>query len=184
MGSLNITGAGLLDFVFQQLYAGLSAEEADRVRAVLAPQYAALAQFLQGSFNGADQVNLPPEVFADPLPPTDPGSSTSAVSVTQAMAVAAATTLLNEPGAPAWLQGAATAPAPALLLDPASASWLPVAVSTSALFSEGAATSLLSVSVSATQPLAFGTGVPEPSTLLLAAAGLVLALGRTRHARR
>jgi len=125
--SLSITASGLLDFVFQQLYASFSGEEAERIRAVLAPQYAAMALHLQEAFGGAEMVAYPegtpapetggeasggdgssPENVPAPQAPnaalrssTSPllaaPSASEPLSVTQSMAVVAATSILVNP---------------------------------------------------------------------------------------
>lgn len=166
--SLSMTGSGLLEFVFQQAYAGVESGEAERIRAVLAPQYAILAQYLQGAFNGATQVEMPPDVLGTPTP--DPAATTPdpGVSVTQAMAVVAVTALLNDMPSP----GAITAAAPAGTSTPDVTD--PVAAATSSSFPI-----LLLVD---TQGFNLDSNVPEPSTaLLLASAGLAMAWASKRR---
>jgi hypothetical protein len=97
--SLSITASGLLDFVFQQLYSSFSGEEADRIRAVLAPQYEEMAMQLQSAFGGADMVGYPDQPPPGTPPPADTTLQTgpAAPVSTSSLAVVAATSLLINP---------------------------------------------------------------------------------------
>lgn len=153
LASISISETGLLEFVLQQAYVGISSDEADKVRAVLAPQYATLAQYLQGAFTSAEPVQLPQELLADPAPVTNGDSMTSAggpgVTVTQAMAVVAVAAILNDgpAGRDSYVEPP-NAPQDELTLQ--------------LMLGSGGGFNL-------------GTSVPEPATWLLAAAGLTLA---------
>jgi hypothetical protein len=149
---LTLTEDGLLTFVFQSLYSDLSEPEKATMRAVLAPQYAALAAHLQAQFGGLAEVPPDPAMTpSSPAPATDPVPDRPAGSVTDSMAVVATAMML--------------APSPAGSPDPGVA-----VVDSSSLFLASAGFSALDV-----------TAVPEPSTVLLLTAGLAgLAASRRR----
>lgn len=179
--SLSITANGLLDFVFQQLYSSFSGEEAERIRAVLAPQYAAMANHLQGAFGGAEMVSYPDPAAAPSPDPSQPSGSTGdptagSTGSTNAPAVAAKVSTFSAPavaGATEPLsvtQSMAVVAATSLLAAPQPTLSGP---STNSLLLTGGA------GLGGTTPLS--TSVPEPSTMILVGAGLALVLSRRRR---
>jgi len=155
---LTLTEDGLLSFIFQNVLVGLDESESASLRAVLAPQYAAFAAYLQSRFAGATEIapdagNGTPA--ADPVP--EPGPQTSDSSITMSMATVAASALLADPSPSAAL--------------PMLAGGGPTLATSSFSLLPGGVTTFDT------------TAVPETSSLLLAA-GALAAAWLTRRPRR
>lgn len=167
--SLSITAQGLLDFVLGQLYASFTGEEAARIRAVLAPQYEAMAAHLQSAFGGAETVAFPEA----PAPTPDAGASGKGTSPEAAAKVVTVTHPAPAPLAGDVLtttQTMAVVAATSLLVSPAPT-----------LGGESSNLGLLGeLPVGGFSATVLDTSVPEPGTVILMAVGLVALAARRR----
>ena len=178
--SLSITPAGLLDFVFQQLYASFDAATAERIRAVLAPQYTAMALQLQGAFGGAEIVGFPEGTPGVPAAAGSGGGGTPPAKEAPVGAKAVTFSGVVVPASPA-------VPASSVAPEPLSVTQsMAVVAATSLLMEPGptlggvSSNTLLLAGDVVTVPFDGTLDTPEPGTLGLIGAGLVVVWLRRR----